>query len=191
MELIVACDKNGVIGTAENTIPWYLPEDLARFKLLTTDGVVVMGRKTFESLPIGGLKNRVNIILTKNYLNYTYSPHIFTDMAHIMPILQQYSNKTIFIIGGSDIYKLFIQYCKIIHLTLVHIETPVTDNSNIKFPYHIPQHFNNAELYTQLCKSDILYSKNHNIPYQYLTYLTKSCLSLQSAPPSNYSEIPQ
>ena len=190
MELIVACDKNGVIGTMANTIPWYLPEDLARFRILTTDGVVVMGRKTFESLPIGGLKNRINIILTKNYLNYAYSPHIFTDIAHIMPILQQYSNKKIFIIGGSEIYKLFIQYCKIIHLTLVHIESSDDNDNNIKFPYDIPQHFNNTEFYDTLCKSDIFYSKNHDIPYQYLTYLTKSCLSLQSAPPSNYSEIP-
>ena len=62
-ELIVAFNKNNVIGI-NNTIPWYVPEDFNQFSKTTKDHIVVMGRKTFESLPNGPLKNRINVAIT-------------------------------------------------------------------------------------------------------------------------------
>ena len=67
-ELLVAMSENGVIGN-ENRIPWHIPEDLIRFKEVTKNSIVIMGRKTFNSLPIGPLKNRINIVLSKTYEN--------------------------------------------------------------------------------------------------------------------------
>ena len=62
-EMVVAVDTNGCIGKA-NSIPWHLPEDLKHFKELTLNQIVIMGRRTFESLPNGPLKNRLNIVIS-------------------------------------------------------------------------------------------------------------------------------
>ena len=63
-ELIVACTPSGVIGN-NNTIPWHIPEDLTHFRKITEGHIVIMGRKTFESLPNQiPLKKRYNIVLT-------------------------------------------------------------------------------------------------------------------------------
>jgi dihydrofolate reductase len=176
LELIVACNKNGVIGD-KNSIPWYVPEDLMNFKKITSGEIIIMGRKTFESLPNGPLKNRINIVITNRYLEYENDNKntnlIFTDMNHIADILKEYQdqnqnqnqNKKIFIIGGAEIYELFFDYCSIIHLTIVHNEF----NGDVFFPYDI-DNFENKKLYENIYKSDLLFSKNKNIPYQYFTY---------------------
>jgi len=66
-ELIVACTKDGIIGY-NNKIPWHIPEDLKYFRNTTLNSIVIMGRKTFESLPNGYLKNRINIVITNKKL---------------------------------------------------------------------------------------------------------------------------
>lgn len=167
-ELIVAMSKNGVIGH-NNKLPWNIPEDLANFSELTKGHIVIMGRKTFESLPNGPLKNRLNIILSRSVYNNNFNENvIFITMEHLNTIinLHQTPNKKIFIIGGSEIYKIFIEYCDTIHMTLIDemVEGdsyfPV-DNKYLKQYYRIVN------------KSEILYSKNKNIKYQYLTYNRK------------------
>ena len=75
-------------------------EDLKYFRNTTINNIVIMGRKTYESLPNGYLNNRMNIVITNKYLDY--------------------KNKKIFIIGGSEIYKLFCDYCDTIHLTMIN-----------------------------------------------------------------------
>jgi dihydrofolate reductase len=169
LEMIFACNKNGIIGN-KGGIPWHVQEDLIRFKKLTTNGIVVMGRKTFESLPNGILKNRINIVITKNYLQYKSDDDtlIFTDMSNVMKIIdsiQKETNKRVFIIGGREIYYIFLKYCHLFHLTLIH------DNSlgDTIFPYNI-ELFKNKTLYINIETSELLYSKNNNIPYQYFTY---------------------
>ena len=69
-ELIVAFNKKNVIGN-NNTIPWYVPEDLLYFKNITKDNIIIMGRKTFDSLPNGPLKNRIHIVITNQTLRNT------------------------------------------------------------------------------------------------------------------------
>ena len=65
LTLIAAIDENSVLGK-DNQLIWHLPEDLKRFKLLTTGHAIIMGRKTFESLP-KALPNRHNIVVTRNH----------------------------------------------------------------------------------------------------------------------------
>lgn len=170
-ELIFASDINGVIGN-NNTIPWYVPEDLSYFRKITTYGIVVMGRKTFESLPNGYLKNRINIVITNNYKNYNNIDNtlIFTDFDNVFTIIeniQKETNKKVFIIGGSIIYRIFFNYCSTIYHTIVYnIPNIPNTNDNVIFPY--PVH--NFIKYNNIYKSDILYSKNNNIQYQHFTY---------------------
>lgn len=69
MRLIIACDPNGGIGI-NNQLPWKsLDRDLARFKNLTSGGIVIMGRNTWNSLPFAPLPNRVNIVISKTRIN--------------------------------------------------------------------------------------------------------------------------
>jgi dihydrofolate reductase len=106
--LIVALSLNNVIGLL-NKIPWYVPEDLIHFKEKTINNVIIMGRKTFESLGTKApLPNRMNIVITTNPDKYISTENlIFIDVNGIDDIIKNYKSK-IFIIGGSEIYRLFL-----------------------------------------------------------------------------------
>ena len=148
-ELIVAMNKDNIIGV-NNTIPWYLPEDLKRFRDLTLNSVIVMGRKTFDSLPNKQpLKNRINIVLTRNLsacapkLCSYIDNVIYIDEENIFNLLKQYTNKKIFIIGGSEIYKIFFNYCNKLYITVIEEDIIGSISSqiplNIYFPYTLDE----------------------------------------------------
>ena len=124
IKMIVAVDKNNLIGD-DNGLVWHIPEDLKFFKRTTYDQFVVMGRKTFESLK-GPLSNRINLILTrdKNYKVQYPNCLIFNSVEEIITSYRML-NKTIkdlFIIGGSEIYQLFLPYTDMIYLTEIQHE---------------------------------------------------------------------
>ena len=118
VSLIVAKSKNNVIGN-KGRIPWYIPNDLKRFKELTTNNVVIMGRKTFESLPkeYRPLPNRVNIILS-NDKSYNKNCCIVCDNLKTA-IKKAGNNKKIFIIGGGEVYKEGLKYADRVYVTEV------------------------------------------------------------------------
>ena len=122
--LIVALSLNNVIGLM-NKIPWYVPEDLIHFKEKTINNVIIMGRKTFESLGTKApLSDRVNIVITTNPDKYTSTKNlIFIDVNGIDDIIKNYKSK-IFVIGGSEIYKLFID--KITEILITEIQQNYT-----------------------------------------------------------------
>ena len=106
--ILVAHDQNLVISFA-GEIPWSLPEDLKRFKNLTWDQVVLMGRVTWESLPIRPLPHRQNIIISRS-TKHNLAPNNNTCIFHSLEFAIQYAedmfpDKEIFIIGGGQIYK--------------------------------------------------------------------------------------
>lgn len=120
INMIVAVDSNGGIGK-DNKLLWHIPGDLKRFKEITTGKTVVMGRKTFESLPFkNGLPNRKNIVLTRTPKESTENVTYIND---INIVLNDNSKEEIFIIGGAEIYKLFMPYCNKLYLTQVFTET--------------------------------------------------------------------
>ena len=118
ISLIVAKSKNNVIGN-KGKLPWNISEDLKRFKELTTDNVVIMGRKTYESLPDKSkpLPNRINIIISRDE-NYT-APNclVFNDIK--TAIRKAGTNKEVFIIGGGEIYKEGLNYADKLYITEV------------------------------------------------------------------------
>lgn len=110
---IVAYDKNRVIGKG-NEIPWRLPEDLKLFKKHTTDHAVIMGRKTWESIPekYRPLPNRTNIVLTSAWhpngpsSEAILGPYFTNDWDIALEIAERCRpNKDIFVIGGASIYE--------------------------------------------------------------------------------------
>lgn len=123
MELIVAKNNQNVIGK-DGDLMWHISKDLQRFRQLTRKHIVVMGRKTYASLPNGPLQNRVNVIITRDpsKFNKDMKDVYFVTLEEsllLLTKLQKQYQKSIFIIGGSDIYKYFYPHCSILHITEV------------------------------------------------------------------------
>ena len=90
------------------------------FRETTSGRVVVMGRKTLESFPNGlPLKNRTNIILTKNKDYHVKDAIVLHSVEEVMKELEQYEEEDIYVIGGDSIYRQFLPYCKVAHVTRI------------------------------------------------------------------------
>jgi dihydrofolate reductase len=114
LALIAAMSQNRVIGK-NNQLPWCLPADLHHFKTITAGHPIVMGRKTYESIG-HALPGRDNLVLTRQI---TYqAPHIRVIHSY-QSILELATAKTVFIIGGSGLYQLFLPYAARIYLTVI------------------------------------------------------------------------
>ena len=117
MNLIVAVDKNWGIGY-QNKLLVSIPEDMKFFRSETSGKVVVMGRKTLESFPNGlPLKNRTNIVLTKNPGYHVKGAVVCHSVEEVLEELKKYSTEDVYIIGGDSIYKEFLPYCDVAHVT--------------------------------------------------------------------------
>ena len=118
LSISVAVAKNNVIGI-NNTLPWHISEDLKRFKKITSNKKMIMGRKAFESLP-GILPNREHIIITRNE-NYTVDSDQVTIVHDLNSLIEKYSKceDEVFVIGGAEIYKQFLPYTQKIYLTTI------------------------------------------------------------------------
>lgn len=121
IKLIYASDIKGVIGL-DNKLPWHLPSDLKRFKELTEGHTVVMGRKTYLSLPdfARPLPKRSNVVLTNN------KDFVVPDNVTLINNLSDYlskvdSDKDIWIIGGESVYKQAIAYVQEVYHTKIYM----------------------------------------------------------------------
>lgn len=112
--LIAAVGENGVIGSG-GAIPWRLPEDMRRFKALTLGHPVVMGRKTWDSLPKKPLPHRANIVVTRRK---DWQEDGATAAGSVEEALAR--DDTTFIIGGAEIYRAALPLATRIELTEVH-----------------------------------------------------------------------
>jgi dihydrofolate reductase len=112
--LVVARAQNGVIGR-DGKLPWHLPADLKRFKALTTGSVMVMGRKTFESLP-GLLPGRRHVVLTRDREWHAAGAEVVRDIEQALQIA---AGEPLSVIGGAEIFALFLPLADAIELTEV------------------------------------------------------------------------
>ena len=102
--LVAAIASNNVIGK-ENSLPWNIPEDLKRFKQMTSGHTILMGRKTFDSIG-RPLPNRQNIVMTKDENFEREGIKVINDFDEALELIKE-SNEDVFVIGGSKIYELF------------------------------------------------------------------------------------
>ncbi len=117
LAIIAAAAENNVIGY-QGKIPWHYKEDFLHFKKLTTNHTVIMGRKTWESLPIKPLPNRKNIILTRNKEYKNPNALIYNSLEDAIDACK--NDEYVFIIGGERVYNDAMKFADTIELTRVH-----------------------------------------------------------------------
>jgi dihydrofolate reductase len=120
IHMIAAVAKNNVIGKS-NDLPWYIPEDLKKFKDLTLGKTVLMGRKTYESIlnRLGKpLPNRKHIVITKDQAYEAKHPDVVVlhDLNQALDGLKD----DVMVIGGGEIYKQMMDLADVLHITHVH-----------------------------------------------------------------------
>jgi len=130
--ILTACGRYGEIGQS-GELPWHIPEDMEFFKRITKNHVVIMGYKTWLSLPKRPLKGRINIVITKEhldefYLNKDSSVVGVNSLAGAISFAcNYYSNKQIFIIGGGQIYDLAVKYNVANRIIVTHVDAEYPD----------------------------------------------------------------
>lgn len=112
--LIAAMDANNLIG-AGNALPWHLPEDLAHFKETTLNRPIIMGRKTWESLPLRPLPKRHNIVITSGEIE---GIDCFDSINTALEFAATLSDE-VFVIGGASIYQQTIAYADRLLISMV------------------------------------------------------------------------
>ncbi len=112
LSMIFACDEKGAIGK-DGDLPWRQSTDLKHFKRTTLEKIVVMGRKTWESLG-QPLPKRRNIVMTRQGVDDDVETMSFEQ---VMSLAEEHE---VMIIGGGEIYELFLEHAKEIHRTVIH-----------------------------------------------------------------------
>jgi dihydrofolate reductase len=160
ISIIVAVAENNAIGK-DNKLLWHISNDLKRFKRITAGHTVVMGKKTYESLPGGPLPDRRNIVISDN-LNDRFNGCV---MAYsINDALNKCDDgKENFIIGGGTIYARFLKFATKLYITRVH----KSFNADTFFPEL------NYDEWIEIEKKDFPADKKNNFSYSFITYKRK------------------
>lgn len=161
MKFVVAVDKNWGIGHQGQLLD-YLPGDLAFFKNITNNGVLVLGRKTLETFPEGKpLKNRLHLILTSNK-HFPELDNVITvsSIENLKNVIESLNRSDIFLIGGESVYHSLIDHCEGGYVT--HINHTY-DKVDAYFP-------NLSQLNQWKMEKILGENEDHGIQYQFCYY---------------------
>ena len=163
---IVVAFTHKSFGIGKNgTLPWNVPEDLTRFRALTLDNVVVMGRKTYESINMKPLPNRFNFVLTNTLnKNVLFSNMRFANTLDYVSEVLSNENPKVFFIGGSEIYKQVIGKVGKIYATIIEKEY----ECDTFFPSDTLQYYEISEY------SDKKFSPESECYFRFVTYTLKN-----------------
>ena len=159
ISIIVAVAKNGAIGK-NNDLLWHISDDLKRFKAITSEHTVVMGTKTYESLPFKPLPKRENIVITRNKDLHFEGCTMANSVEEIVTKYAS-SEEEVFVIGGANIYEQFLPYANKLYITWVYEDF----DGDVFFPSIDESIWKISE------KSDVLHDKKSNLNYAFFTYL--------------------
>lgn len=157
VSIIVAVSDDWGIGK-DNELLWNISEDLKRFKRLTTGKSIIMGKKTWESLPRKPLPNRRNIVLTdvpSECIDCSITAYSIEDALGKCP-----DNEEVFIIGGGSVYRQFMTIADRLYITHVHRNSP----ADVYFPAIDPG------IWKVVSKEDFPESELNPVPYTYVIY---------------------
>ena len=157
ISIIVAVSDDWGIGK-DNGLLWNLPEDLKRFKRLTTGNTVIMGKKTWESLPRRPLPGRTNIVLTDDpneIIEGSVTAYSIEDA-----LSKSKKGEEIFVIGGGSVYRQFMPIADRLFITHVHKKTP----ADVYFPEI------DLNIWEVVEKEEFKTTGDNNIHYTYVIY---------------------
>jgi len=166
IHIIVAIDDNGGIGK-DGGLLFHNKEDMKQFKEKTMGHAVVMGRKTFDSLPGGPLDGRTNIVLTEKDIPDCVC---MKNLKSLVDYIEGSGEANVFIIGGASVYKQLLEYTDIIHLTRFH----TTKEADTYLHYS-----KLVEGFDMFYKSGF-YKDDEGIKYEFETYINR-CSNVRSA----------
>ncbi|MFD1471328.1 dihydrofolate reductase [Companilactobacillus mishanensis] len=133
ISFVWAEDADKIIGQ-NGSLPWKLPNDMKRFKDLTTGNTIVMGRRTYESFPNGPLPNRRNIVISRNNEYQVKSPaELINSKEELSKVTK--SDEDIMVIGGKTIFQMFLDDVDILYVTKIHHEF-VGDTKMVDIDYN-------------------------------------------------------
>ena len=161
VSIIVAIADNNAIGNNQDLL-CYMPADLKHFKELTTGHTVVMGRKTFESLPKGALPNRDNIVLTRNKEISFPNTKIVSSMQEAINVADK--DKTLFIIGGASVYNEALAFADTMNITFIHHKF---DEADTFFPQW------NVEEWIETERTDLNADEKNPYDFSFVTFKRK------------------
>ncbi len=157
LSIIVATANQNVIG-GNNTLLWHISADLKRFKALTTGHAVVMGRKTYESLPFKPLKGRTNIVISRST---TFEGTVAAKtIDEALAEAKKTNDNEVFIIGGEEIYKQLLPHADKLYLTKV-----LHDFDGDAFFPEIGAEWRVEE------ESEIFHDEQSGLDYQFINYV--------------------
>ena len=159
ISIIVAIAQNGAIGYKGDLI-YHLSADLRRFKELTTGQTVIMGRKTFQSLPKGALPNRRNIVLTRQQDASFPGTEVYSSIDEALSHCSQ--EEKVYIMGGAQVYSQALSMADELEITLVHDSPAQADTF---FP-----EFGSDESWHLINREDHDPDEKNPYPYSFLTY---------------------
>lgn len=159
ISIIVAIAQNGAIGYKGDLI-YHLSADLKRFKELTTGNTVIMGRKTFESLPKGALPNRRNIVLTRQQGVSYPGTEVYSSLDEALSKCTR--DEKVYIMGGAQVYAQALPMADELEITLVN-DTPAL--ADTFFP-----EFGSDESWHLINREDHSPDEKNPYPYTFLTY---------------------
>lgn len=158
ISIIVATDKNRAIGF-ENKLLYWLPNDLKRFKALTTGHTIIMGRKTFESLPKGALPNRRNIVLSHQEQIVFAGAELFSSLEDALAHCSE--EEEVFIIGGASVYREALPIAHKLRITVIQDEATQADAF---FPEI------DKKVWKEIGREDHPADEKHLYPYSFIDY---------------------
>jgi len=157
ISIIVAIAQNNAIGK-DNKLLWHIPEDLRRFKALTTGHTIVMGKRTFESLPVRPLPNRRSIVITDIPGEIIAGCEMAYSIEEAIDKMEE--GKENFIIGGGMVYLQFMPLAHRLYLTIVHKDFEAdTFYSDIDY-----------SMWKEIERQDIEASGSLGFNYSYITF---------------------
>lgn len=158
ISIIAAIAQNNAIGN-ENKLLYWLPNDLKRFKALTTGHTIIMGRRTFESLPKGALPNRRNIVLSRQEGMKFEGAECFRSLDEALRQCQQ--EEEIYIIGGASVYHQALPLANRLYITRIE-DTP--SSADAYFPEIDSKEWKETE------KDAHPIDEKHLFPYTFINY---------------------
>lgn len=158
LTLICALAQNRAIGF-ENKLLYHLRADLQRFKALTTGHTIIMGRKTFESLPKGALPNRRNLVLTRNQEWSAPGVEVFSSLEDALNACEV--GEKVFVIGGESVYAEALPLADMLCLTHI-MDTPA--HADAFFPEF------NTEEWEKVCEECHEADEQNDQPYAFVDY---------------------